>query len=66
MSVWVRSFYLDFEKLSPHWAIPFSLALGDALAPPSLRAYFFFFILYFSLAHVFLTQNATLKTKKQK
>ena len=66
MSIWVRSFYLDFEKLRLHWATPFSVA-------QSRRTCFHHFVLCtnFSLFHIsrldmFLqTQNTTMKTKNK-
>ena len=46
MSIWIRSFYLDFEKLHLHWATSFSVALRrhTCFHPPFCAQIFLYFI----------------------
>ena len=68
MSIWVRSFYLDFKKLRLHSATPFSLAQRSCTC---FHCFCFFLCKKFSLFHIsrldmFLqTQNTTMTTKSK-
>ena len=66
MTVWVRSFYLDFEKLSLHYATPFSVEPKQTYLLPPFCLCTNFSLFHISHLDTFLqTQNTTMKTKSK-
>ena len=61
--MWVRSFYLGFEKFSLHWAPPFSVAPKKRTCFPHLFVHIFFFNSSF-LIRVCFTKPQTPPCKK--